>query len=252
VETEKEHIYALLGRNISYSFSRTYFTEKFKRSGLKDHFYVNFDLPEISQLPAILDQYKGKLKGFNVTIPYKQDIFHFLDEVSPDAREIGAVNVVKILKNGNLKGFNTDSYGFENSIKPLLRSFHKKALILGTGGASKAVSFVLDKLGMEYLYVSRRSNQGSGSITYKDLSAEVLNDYPVIINATPVGTFPDIEKTPDIPYNLLTSRHLLYDLIYNPSMTSFLKQGKSRGATIKNGLKMLEFQAEKAWEIWNS
>ncbi len=252
METEKEYIYALLGRNISYSFSRTYFAEKFRRSGLKDHIYVNFDLSEISQLPAFLEKYKGKLKGFNVTIPYKQNIFNFLDEVNSDAREIGAVNVVKVLKSGGLKGFNTDSYGFENSIKPLLRPFHKKALILGAGGASKAISFVLNKLGIEYLFVSRSLDPKPGYIAYKDLSAEIINNYKVIINATPVGTYPDIEKAPDIPYELLTSNHLLYDLIYNPPMTSFLNQGRSRGAAVKNGLEMLELQAEKSWEIWNS
>jgi len=252
MKTEKDHIYALLGRNISYSFSRSYFTDKFKKSGLNDHIYINFDLPEISQLPGVLEEYRGKLKGFNVTIPYKLEVFQFLDEIDPDAEKIGAVNVVKILKNGSLKGFNTDSYGFENSIKPLLQPYHKKALILGTGGASKAVSFVLDKLGIEYLYVSRKPNSNPDYITYQDLSEEILNEYLVIINASPVGTFPDTDKAPDISYNSLTSKHLLYDLIYNPPLTSFLKQGKLKGTGIKNGLEMLELQAEKAWEIWNS
>ena len=252
MKTEKMNIYGLLGRNISYSFSKEYFTRKFSESGLTDHIYMNFDLPEISELNLVLNRYKGKLKGFNITIPYKQEIFQFLDETDQVAADIGAVNVVKIIDNSGLKGFNTDSYGFENSIKPLLRSQHKKALILGTGGASKAVSYVLGKLGIEYLYVSRRSDQSPNFITYGDLSETLLKEYLLVINATPVGTYPKIDKAPDMPYKYLTSNHLLYDLIYNPPLTAFLKQGKSVGATVKNGLEMLELQAEKAWEIWNS
>jgi shikimate dehydrogenase len=250
METEKEYIYGLLGRNISYSFSREYFTGKFSELGMTDHDYVNFDLPEISELPPVLDQYKGKLKGFNITIPYKQEIFDYLDETDQIAADIGAVNVVKIIGNTGLKGFNTDSYGFEHSIRPLLKPYHKKALILGTGGASKAVSYVLKKLGIEYLSVSR--NPGQNQISYGNLTGELLKDHLIIINATPVGTYPDIDKAPEIDYKQLTSKHLLYDLIYNPPLTTFLRQGKSAGAMVKNGLEMLELQAEKAWEIWNS
>lgn len=249
---EKTNIFGLLGKNISYSFSKVYFTQKFSESGLTDHIYLNFDLPEISELPLILDRYKSNLKGFNITIPYKQEIFKYLDDTDRVAADIGAVNVVKVLENKKLKGYNTDSYGFENSIRPLLKPYHKKALILGTGGASKAVLYILNKLGLETTLVSRSADKKPGMISYDDLSKKVINKNLIIVNATPVGTYPDIDHAPDMPYKYLTSKHLLFDLIYNPSETTFLKYGKDAGATIKNGLEMLELQAEKAWEIWNS
>ncbi len=249
---QKKYIYGLLGRNISYSFSKGYFTEKFTRMGLEDHIFTNFDISEITQLPDILKKYGNNLRGFNVTIPYKQVIFNYLDEIDRDAEKIGAVNVVKVFDHKKLKGFNTDSYGFKMSIEPLLKQNHKKALILGTGGASKAVSYILDKLGIHHLFVSRKYNSEIKFITYQDITGELLKEYPVIINATPVGTYPDVESAPDIPYRFLTSGNLLYDLIYNPSLTAFLKKGKDAGAIVKNGQEMLELQAEKAWEIWNS
>lgn len=246
-----KQLYGLLGRNISYSFSREYFTRKFEQLGLTEHQYVNFDIAEISELPHILKREKESLRGFNVTIPYKQDVFTYLDDVAPDAQKIGAVNVVKVFADGHLEGYNTDVIGFENSLKPLLKLHHKKALILGTGGAAKAVAFVLGKLQIGYLFVSRNAGS-SNSIRYDQLDEKILEEYTIIINTTPLGTFPETEKYPAIPYEFIHSGHLLYDLIYNPAETTFLKKGKEQGAVVKNGLEMLELQAEAAWEIWNS
>ena len=249
--TEKNKLFGLVGKNISYSFSRSYFADKFEKLGLSDHQYVNFDIPAIEELPSILSELKENLIGFNVTIPYKGEIISLLDEVDDTAKSIDAVNTVLISDNGRLKGFNTDIYGFENSFKPLLKPSHQKALILGTGGASRAIEFVLNKLNIEYKFVSRNPSE-ENQITYSGLTKEVMNEFKIIINCTPLGTHPDIEKCPNIPYQFLTSDHLLYDLIYNPAETTFLKNGKKVNATIKNGLEMLELQAEKAWEIWQN
>ena len=238
--------FGLLGKNISYSFSRGYFTEKFNTLELTDYEYVNFDLPSIELLPSILND---NVLGFNVTIPYKEAVMEFLDAVSDEAKEIGAVNTVKV-ENGKLKGFNTDYVGFEESIKPLLKSHHKKALILGTGGASKAVKYVLERLKIQYRVVSR--NPSKGQFSYNDITKKIIEEHTIIINCTPLGTFPNIDNSPDIPYKYLNNNHLLYDLIYNPAKTTFLAEGERKGATIFNGQKMLELQAEKAWEIWNS
>jgi shikimate dehydrogenase len=243
-------IFGLLGKNISYSFSKKYFTDKFETDNL-DCEYLNFDLPNIESLPEILDQNIQFLRGFNVTVPYKTAVFKYLDEVDSIAEEIGAVNTVKIIDNFYLKGFNTDIYGFENSLKPLLKIHHKKALILGTGGASKAIKYVLKILEIEFLEVSRQP-KNKFQISYDELSESILKNYTIIINCTPLGTYPNIEMCPDIPYDYLSKKHLLYDLTYNPSETKFLQEGKVRGVTIKNGLEMLELQAEKAWNIWNS
>ena len=189
--------------------------------------------------------------GFNVTIPYKGEIISLLDEIDDTANLIEAVNTVLIDTNGRLKGFNTDIYGFENSFKPLLKPSHQKALILGTGGASRAIEFVLNKLNIEYKFVSRNPS-GEHQFNYSELTKKVMNEFTIIINCTPLGTYPDIEKCPNIPYQFLTSDHFLYDLIYNPAESTFLKNGKKVNATIINGQQMLELQAEKAWDIWQN
>lgn len=240
--------FGLVGRNISYSFSRGYFKKKFNELGLTHHVYENFDLQEISEFPAILRTTEN-IKGLNVTIPYKEEIIPFLDEIDESANMIGAVNTIKISKDG-LKGFNTDAYGFQKSIEPLLQDHHRKALILGTGGASKAIAFVLNRLGIEYSYVSRSGKKNG--FTYEALNVDVIKEHTLIINCSPVGTFPNIDEKPALPYGEIGRQHLLFDLIYNPSETAYLKAGKANGATICNGLRMLELQAEKAWEIWNS
>lgn len=238
--------FGLIGKNISYSFSRHYFTNKFQDLKLKNHQYVNFDLQAIDNFLKINLE---EVSGFNVTIPYKEKIFQFLTEVDNVAKEIGAVNTIKITNNNQLIGYNTDYYGFRESLKPLLKPHHTKALVLGTGGASKAILYVLKELNITYLVVSRSPKDGQ--ISYKDISEKVINDYTLIINSTPLGTYPDIDKCPNIPYNYLSDKHLLFDVIYNPEKSTFLKKGEQKGATIINGLKMLELQAEKAWEIWN-
>lgn len=248
---ENKHLYALVGKNISYSFSRGYFTEKFEKLELKNHEYINFDMQSIHELPQKIKENKKQLKGMNVTIPYKLDVFNFLDRIDKKALKVGAVNTIKITKKGRLKGYNTDVYGFKKSLEPLLKKHHKKALILGTGGASKAVAFVLENLGVKYKYVSR-TPKGKKQISYQDINKELIESYSVIVNCTPLGTYPNVENCPDIPYKFLSDKHLLYDLIYNPSETTFLRKGKERGTTIKNGLEMLELQAEKAWKIWNN
>ncbi|PWG06387.1 shikimate dehydrogenase family protein [Polaribacter aquimarinus] len=250
MEERKNKLFGLLGKNISYSFSRGYFTKKFENLGLKKHKYVNFDLQNIDELPKVLKKNKDTLNGINVTIPYKEEVMQYLDKLDETAKEIGAVNTIKFTKRGNLKGYNTDVVGFENSIYPFFKKHHKRALILGTGGASKAVAYALKKNDIKVKFVSRNPN-GKKQISYLDITEEVLKKYTVIVNCTPLGTSPDIEKCPNIPYEFLTEKHLLFDLIYNPEVTTFLKKGLKKGATIKNGHKMLELQAEESWRIWN-
>lgn len=244
-DLKPKHKFGLIGKDISYSFSKNYFTLKFKKLGLNDYEYVNFDLKSIDEFKDLISK---ELKGLNVTIPYKESIINFLDEIDDEAKLIGAVNTIKIDKRGRLTGFNTDVYGFEESLKPKLKKSHKKALVLGTGGASKAVCYVLDKLKIDYLLVSR--SPGKTQISYTDLNRSLLEKYTIIINCTPLGTYPKVEEYPKIPYDCITKKHLLYDLIYNPEKTQFLKEGEKRGADISNGLKMLELQAEKSWKIW--
>ncbi len=240
----------LLGRNIGYSFSRNYFTTKFKQEGIEKSFsYENFDIQDINKFPSILKD-NPELLGVNVTIPYKEVVIPFLDELSEDAEAIGAVNTIKISPEGKLKGFNTDYYGFINSLKPLLQNHHKKALILGTGGAAKAVVFGLKQLNIGSVYVSREAKENS--ISYNQLNASIMENYQIVINCTPLGTSPKTELFPDIPYQYFTSNHIAYDLIYNPEKTVFLQKAEINNAVIKNGHEMLVFQAEKAWEIWNS
>lgn len=240
--------FGLLGRHISYSFSKAHFTKKFENEGLP-FTYENFDIDTISEFPSILKN-NPDLLGLNVTIPYKEQIIPFLDNLDIKAKDIGAVNTISISKSGKLTGYNTDCYGFKKSIIPFLKPHHKNALILGTGGASKAVAYTLKELNINYEYVSRTSS-GLAKFTYSDLTESIINLYTVIINCTPVGTHPNMNDCPNIPYNGISKDHLLYDLIYNPLQTKFLAEGESKGAKTCNGLKMLEFQAEKAWEIWN-
>ncbi|APZ47961.1 shikimate dehydrogenase [Polaribacter reichenbachii] len=248
-EEEKDKLFGLLGKNISYSFSRGYFTEKFKELNLNKHKYVNFDLQEIQNFPSIIDE-NEHLKGINVTIPYKEDVIPFLNKLDKTAEEIGAVNTIKFTKRGDLKGYNSDVVGFENSIFPLLKKHHKRALILGTGGASKAIAYAFKRNDIKFKFVSRKP-KGKKEISYDDLTQEIMEKYTIIVNSTPVGTSPEIEKYPNIPYQFITSNHILYDLIYNPAETTFLSKGKEKGATIKNGLEMLKLQAEESWRIWN-
>ncbi|ENI5846062.1 shikimate dehydrogenase [Flavobacterium psychrophilum] len=239
----------LLGKNISYSFSQNYFTNKFKQEKNSNDFsYENFDIQSIEEFTKIL-QINSNLIGLNVTIPYKETIIPFLDELSQNAKEIGAVNTIRISPNGKLFGDNTDYFGFNKSLKPLLKSHHKKALILGTGGAAKAVAFGLKKLNIESLFVSRLEQEST--ITYNEINAKIFDDYQIIINCTPLGTTPKTELFPDIPYSFFTPKHIAFDLIYNPEKTVFLEKAENKGAIIKNGYDMLVFQAEKAWEIWN-
>lgn len=249
-EKENKNLFALVGKNISYSFSKGYFTNKFDELNLNENEYVNFDIQSIKELPIKIKEHKKVLKGMNVTIPYKLEVFNYLDKIDKKAQKVGAVNTIRISKKGKLKGFNTDVYGFKKSLKPLIKNYHKKALILGTGGASKAVAYVLKKLNIKYKFVSRNP-KGKKEISYQSLSKEIITSHYLIINCTPLGTHPNIDDSPNIPYQFLSKKHLLYDLIYNPSETTFLKKGKENGVEIKNGLEMLEQQAEKAWRIWN-
>lgn len=242
--------FGLVGRNISYSFSRGYFSEKFRNLSLDNYQYINFDIPSIKEITAVFENKEQNLKGFNVTIPYKQDIQPYLTEIDEVAVAIGAVNTVKLFEDGSSKGYNTDMYGFLNSIKPLLQTHHTKALILGTGGASKAVAYALELLGVDYKFVSRSAKENQ--LVYEDITKTILTEYTIVINCSPLGTFPNIDHKPAIPYEYITKQHLLYDLIYNPEETTFLRLGKEQGAVVKNGLEMLQLQAEKAWEIWNN
>ncbi len=243
----KENRYGLIGKDIGYSFSRGYFSEKFEKLDLQNHSYENFDLSHISEFPKLLDLVN--LRGLNITIPYKEEIIPFLDNLDEEARNIGAVNTIKF-KGGQLIGFNTDVYGFKNSIEPHLGPQHSKALILGTGGASKAIFYVLEQMKIKASFVSRKTIDKGYS--YEQLTPEIIKEHCLIVNCTPLGTHPNILTKPKIPYKNLGAEHLLYDLNYNPAKSAFLIEGEKRGCSIKNGLKMLELQAEKSWEIWNS
>lgn len=245
--------FGLIGHRLGYSFSRNFFTEKFQRENLTDHEYVNFELDSIDEFPGIFEQGK-EICGLNCTIPYKQQIMQFLDEIDGEAAQVGAVNTVKITtKEGRrfLKGFNTDIYGFENSLKPMLDEKHKKALILGTGGASKAIKHILNKSGIDFVSATIEEQLFDKEIRYHQIDEELLKECLIIIQATPVGTFPNVDQSPDIPYQYITSDHVCFDLVYNPEETMFLKKAKAQGAKTKNGLEMLHLQALKAWEIWN-
>lgn len=236
-----------MGRNISYSFSAGYFKTKFEKAGLENYTYTNFDIEHISQLSEIIENTK-RLKGLNVTIPYKEEVIPLLDGISKNAAIIGAVNTIVISKKGT-KGYNTDHYGFRKALEPLLMPHHKKALILGTGGASKAVAYALRKMKIEYDFVSRTATDVI--YAYKDLDKEVFDDYHIIINTTPLGTFPNMKECPPIDYSFFTKEHLAFDLVYNPEETEFMKRAAENGATVSNGYQMLIHQAEKAWKLWN-
>lgn len=239
--------YGLIGFPLGHSFSRGFFTEKFAREGI-DAEYVNFEIPDASMLLDVIRD-NPELRGLNVTLPHKQAVIPLLDELSDEAKEIGAVNVIRV-RDGKLKGFNSDIIGFTESIKPLLQPWHKKALVLGTGGASRAIRVGLTRLGIEWTYVSRTPREGM--LTYSDLTAEVMQQYMVIVNCSPVGMFPKTGEAPNIPYELLTPKHLLYDLVYNPEETLFMQKGRAQDAIVKNGLEMLHLQAIASWEFWHS
>jgi shikimate dehydrogenase len=246
--------FGLIGHRLGYSFSRNFFTEKFNQENLADHEYVNFELDSIDEFPGIFDQGKT-ICGLNCTIPYKQQIMPFLDEIDSEAAQIGAVNTVKITyQEGKryLKGFNTDIYGFEHSLRPMLEEKHQKALILGTGGASKAIKYLFDKLQIGYLSATIEEQCFEKEIRYNQIDEQLLKDYLIIIHATPLGTFPKVDECPDIPYQYITANHVCFDLVYNPEETLFLKKAKEQGAKTKNGLEMLHLQAIRAWEIWNA
>lgn len=242
--------YGLIGYPLGHSFSIGYHNQRFADEGINAK-YLNFEIPSIDDLPAVLSQ-NPELKGLNVTIPYKEKVIPFLDYVSPEARAIGAVNVIRVEHQGKkitLKGYNSDVIGFTQSIEPLLENYHKKALVLGTGGASKAISYGLKSLGLETVYVSRYERPGT--IQYGSITPEVVQEYNVIINCTPIGMFPKTEECPSLPYEAMNERNILYDLIYNPDETLFMRKGAQQGATVKNGLEMLLLQAFASWEFWN-
>lgn len=242
--------YGLLGYPLGHSFSKTYFNQKFEAEKI-DAEYVNFEIPNIKEIKNVLRE-NPDLGGLNVTIPYKEQVIPYLDDLDADARQIGAVNVIKFTKGlfgkTKLVGYNSDIIGFKQSIEPLLKPTHQKALILGTGGASKAVYQGLKQLGVGSTFVSRSHKEGC--ITYEEITPKIMSQYTVIVNTTPLGMFPNVNTCPNIPYEELTPDHVLYDLLYNPDETLFMKKGKERGATVKNGLEMLLLQAFAAWQIW--
>ena len=241
-------VFGIIGKPLKHSFSPAYFNDKFKELGLKDYIYRTFELNEVSDFEELCRKEK-ELCGLNVTIPYKEAILPYLDVVDEAAKNIGAVNTITF-KNNKKRGYNTDVIGFEKTIQPLLKPNHKKALILGTGGSSKAVKFVLEKLGIEFLFVTSKENNAAGAISYKQLNNETIGEYNVIVNCTPVGMFPHVNEKPVLPYDAITSSHLVIDLIYNPAETLLLHEAAKRGATISNGYKMLVEQAEASWKIW--
>ncbi len=241
-------VYGLVGKNIDYSFSKKYFTERFENTNAIDCEYRNFDIATIDDFCA-LTKNNPDIAGLNVTIPYKESVIPFLDSLSKKAAAIGAVNVIRFKKNGHLKGYNSDYFGFKKAIKPLLQPHHKKALILGTGGSSKAVAFALSELDISYTFVSR--DPAKSAVTYDRINETTFENFQIIINCTPLGTTPNISEFPPIPFQYLTKRHIAFDLIYNPVESTFLKKARLKGVTTINGLNMLVYQAEKAWKIWN-
>lgn len=244
-------LYGLIGYPLGHSFSQDYFNKMFDSEGI-DARYVNFELPDIGDLMEVIAQYPA-LSGLNVTIPYKEQVIPYMDEMDEDAARIGAVNVIKFIGKGaalKLKGYNSDVIGFTDSIAPLLTPERTAALVLGTGGASKAVCRGLANLGIEVLKVSRTAREGV--ITYEEITPEIMEKHKIIVNTTPLGMYPNVDACPDIPYNLLTPQHLCYDLLYNPDITLFMQKAAEHGAETKNGLEMLLLQAFAAWQIWNS
>lgn len=240
--------FGLIGYPLSHSFSKNYFSKKFIDEGLENCSYELYPIPLIDEFPALIKSLPD-LKGLNVTIPYKESVMPFLNGVSTAVQEIGACNTIRINR-GYLTGFNTDVAGFEQSLLPFLQSYHKKALILGTGGAAKAVAWVFKRLGIEFTCVSRLPKDGC--LTYEQINADLIQQYRIIINSTPLGMQPNISQLPSLPYKSFNSQYLCYDLIYNPAKTAFLQQAELSGAVIKNGAEMLRIQAEESWKIWNS
>lgn len=238
--------YGLIGYPLSHSFSKKYFTEKFKRESIQDHAYELFPIEKIDHLSALLTTEKS-LKGLNVTIPYKEQVIPFLDEQSDVVKAIQACNCICI-RDGRLIGHNTDVIGFEKTLERHLLDSHKRALVLGTGGAAKAVHYVLRNKNIEYLEVSR--TKGEGNITYNELDEAIMASHTLIVNTTPLGMYPNVDEAPSIPYHLLNEQYYLYDLVYNPAKTKFLAEGECRGALIENGADMLVIQAEASWDIW--
>jgi shikimate dehydrogenase len=248
------NLYGLIGFPLTHSFSKRYFSDKFEREKIRESSYGLYEMQTLEALPELLK--KNGLVGLNVTIPFKKDVIPFLDDLDDaSAQRIGAVNTIKIYADGSTKGFNTDYYGFRQSLTEWLgrhgESYqHFKALVLGNGGAAKAVQVALQDLGIAYKMVSRQA--APSSLMYQDLTEEIMHEHALIINTTPLGTYPNVDGCPHIPFDWVTSKHFLYDLVYNPAETVFLKNGLEKGAAVQNGLKMLELQAEKAWEIWTS
>ena len=245
--------YGLIGFPLGHSFSKTFFNKKFSSEGI-DAEYINFEIKDVKDLKYVLRE-NHDLCGLNVTLPHKMDVIPLLDSITENARNIGAVNVVKFKKGRfgklHLEGHNSDITGFKQSIEPMLNETHKKALILGTGGASKAIFHGLRQLNIDSMFVSRSEQEGQ-CLSYNELTQSIMEEYTVIVNATPLGMFPKTDSCPDIPYKYLTSNHIIYDLIYNPDETLFMRKGKDNGAEVKNGLEMLLLQAFISWEIWNS
>jgi shikimate dehydrogenase len=241
--------YGLIGKDIAFSFSKIFFTTKFEQEKRLDT-YENFDIEDISVIKQIISKNKD-LKGLNITIPYKESVIPFLDRLNKETKIIGAVNTVKITRDGRLVGYNTDHVGFAKALANYLPLKEKSALILGTGGASKAVAYVLETMGFTYQFVSR-SKKKTEHLSYSSLDRNIIQNHLLIVNCTPLGTFPNVQEHPNIPYHYLTSDHLLFDLIYNPRETEFLKMGYAKGARVTNGMKMLEYQAKKSWQIWKS
>ena len=241
--------YGLIGFPLGHSFSLSYHNQRFADEGINAK-YLNFEIPSIEELPQVLSQ-NPELKGLNVTIPYKEKVMEFLDYISPEARAIGAVNVIRVVHEGKktmLRGYNSDVIGFTQSIEPMIESYHKKALILGTGGSSKAIAYGLRSLGIEPIMVSRYKRPET--IQYQDITPEIVKEYNIIVNCTPVGMFPHADECPELPYEALNERNILYDLIYNPDETLFMRRGTAQGASVKNGLEMLLLQAFASWEFW--
>ncbi len=250
--SDYKRLFGLIGFPLGHSFSQNFFNQKFEAENIDAH-YVNFEIPKIEDIAAIVNS-NHNLSGFNVTIPYKEKIIGYLDAVDPVAKKIGAVNVVKIYNqpdgSRSLKGYNSDVVGFSDSLRPLLvEGLHRQALILGTGGAAKAVAHALDSMGITYTLVSRTANPGV--ITYDDITPELLREHLLVVNCTPVGMYPNVNECPALPYEAITSDHIFYDLLYNPDRTLFMKKAAEAGATVKNGLEMLLLQAFVAWNIWN-
>lgn len=245
-------IFGLIGYPLSHSFSPIYFKKKFAKEKITNVSYESFPIATIDEFPSLIRSYPN-LGGVNVTIPYKETIIPFLNELDAIAKAIGAVNTIDV-QNGKLIGYNTDVHGFSVSLQKLLQPFHQSALILGTGGASKAIAYSLKKLNISFLFVTRKKSAASSSslLTYTDLTSDIIKSHFLIINCTPIGMFPDINSCPQLPYGALGKEHLLFDLVYNPEETLFMKKGKERGSAVCNGFEMLVSQAEKSWEIWSA